>query len=169
MPEKWTTTSGDTTGAGGTFSPPSRAGGSGGPRSSHAPVLVGGGGDSLDYTITRTAPESLLRHDISDEELDVLIGDDSRPFEKDILWAAIGTAAGAIAPAIQAVHGLTSEMPNFGFWDLAECVIFACGAIVAIIMVILISRKPKKTGAADLAKSIRERTAKKVGTTAKEV
>jgi len=94
----------------------------------------------------------------------MLTTDDNRPFEKDILWAAIGTAGGASAPAIQAVHGLLKNSSEFGFWDLAECVIFACGVIVTIIMVVVIARKPKDGGANELADAIRARTATEIGT-----
>ncbi|WP_217577240.1 hypothetical protein [Mesorhizobium sp. GbtcB19] len=121
------------------------------------------GGNGMSIPIRRTAPDALLRHDISDEELTMLRSENSRPFEKDVLWAAIGASCGALAPALQAMHGLYTSSPNFGFWDLAECAIFFAGFVVACLMGMLISRKPTVSGPDELARAIRERTSKSGG------
>jgi hypothetical protein len=94
----------------------------------------------------------------------MLTSDEGRSFEKDILWASIGAACGALSPAVQAIHGLLSKNPAFGLWDLAECVILACAIVVAALMLGFIAKKPEKQGAASLAQEIRDRTATKVGT-----
>ena len=113
------------------------------------------------YLVTRTTPDKLVRHDISDEEL-TMLKSGSRTFEKDILWAAIGTFLGALAPSVVAVRGLATGAPSFGVWDLVECLICGIGLVVAVIMAILIKNKPEGS-AGDLAAAIRERTAKEVG------
>lgn len=90
-----------------------------------------------------------------------MLQSENRTFEKNILWAAIGTFLGALAPAVAALHGLITDSPSFGIWDLVECLICGVGLVVAIVMIILIKNQPTRS-AGDLAAAIRERTANEV-------
>lgn len=111
------------------------------------------------YKFVRTAPDVLLRHDISDEELSMLCSD-NRPLVQDIMWVAVGTFGGSLVPAISAVSALNSEPHNFGNAELLECAICFAAAIAFIVTVIIRSNKSGATP--DLATVIRERTGKAV-------
>lgn len=73
-----------------------------------ANLEVGGGPPRLnlvarpEYNIARTLPDELLRHDISDEELDMLCGSRTGGIREG-MWAAIGTTAGAIPTGLSAL------------------------------------------------------------------
>lgn len=68
---------------------------------------VMGGEVSIDtstsgYSIKRTMPDELIRHDISDEELDMLC-DGRKDSAWEAMWVALGLSCGALPGSISAV------------------------------------------------------------------
>lgn len=94
-----------------------------------------------EYTISRTTPTTIQRHDISDEQLDMLT-DNQREFSRDVLTIAIGTFAGSLVPAISAVAELQKTGSTFGNWELVECLICFAALVVSIITAVMQVNKP---------------------------
>lgn len=96
-------------------------------------------------TIRRTAPDELLRHDISDEELDMLC-DSRRDNLSEGMWACIGGALGGVPSAIPAlVHYWNSTTP-MPLSDLLQIIVFAvAGAIGFVLWHICSSRSGRAT------------------------
>jgi hypothetical protein len=116
----------------------------------------GGGADKI--PIRTTLPDELLRHNISDEELDML-GETKRSFFHEFMWATITGALGA-APA--AIHDLgeayvsTPAKPLSGF-ELFEVIVFFGFAILAIFSGIMVRQETIKDPSS-LKEKIRART-----------
>lgn len=117
-------------------------------------------GGSEGYKIARTYPDAIMRHDISDEQLTLLVSG-NRSFQSDVMWAALGTAGGSLVPALSAIASLHKTGADFGYWELAECGIFFSALVVCILMITIVKREP--ISAAELARAIRVRTAREIG------
>jgi hypothetical protein len=129
--------------------------------SSAANSQASGAATSSGYTVTVTKPDELKRHEISDEELTVLISD-GRSFRRDVFWAGLGAFIGAFAPALSALRALSSQDRLFGWWELGEVLVCFGGLVVVVILIIIGWRTPSP--AETLTSEIRERAASKVET-----
>lgn len=113
-----------------------------------------------DYRISTTHPDAIIRHDISDEQL-TMLQTGNRSLQHEIMWIALGTALGAVVPALSAVSALNASPQTFTYWELLECVIFFAGTVVFAVMSIILWKEPSSVDA--LAKAIRDRTAREDG------
>src|SRR5690606_12416954 len=121
-----------------------------------SPVFAKGGSES--YLITRTAPDHILRHDISDEQL-TMMQTGNRTMRHDIMWAALGIAMGALVPALQVIAGIGAGPSDY--LQFAIVVIFALGFGVFAVMALLIRKEPDM--ASKIAQEIRDRSARVSG------
>jgi len=131
------------------------------------PSASAAGGEAEDqptvtgYTVERTSPDQLLRHDISDEELGIL-SDMRRDHTWEGMWASLALATGAAPNAIAAIwqgYAATPSVP-IGAVDLIQTIFFFVGLVLAGVL-FLITRSRAKT-AADLVTEIRGRTPRHV-------
>ena len=128
---------------------------------SAAPSAISSGRPTAPYNISRTTPDELLRHDISDEELNVL-GDMRRDYLWEGMWVALGITVG-VAPAclealIESYGGEnTVALPPT---DLAQIIIFF-GAFLVFGIICWVMKSKSKV-ARDLVKKIKERTKQRV-------
>lgn len=112
------------------------------------------------YTVSRTSPDELLRHDISDEELGAL-GDMRRDYIWEGKWVAMGVALGAGPNCISALRDAYGTDPKpMPFGDLWYIVIFSV-AFVAF-GILWWTMRSKSKGAKDLVEEIRARTKNRV-------
>jgi len=89
--------------------------------------------------IRTTHPDELLRHDISDEELEML-GENKKSFFHEFMWAALTGAIGSGPAATHNIHSAFFATPASALtaFELIEIVIFfgfvilACFAAVAM-------------------------------------
>lgn len=93
------------------------------------------------YAVHTTRPDFILRHDISDEELDVLTSE-TRTFMHDVIWGSLGAALGALVPAISAMANLQKKPSSFGNWELLECFVFVAAIAVCAIMCCTLWKEP---------------------------
>ena len=103
-------------------------------------------------------PDELLRHNISDEELDQL-GDNQRGFFHEVMWATITGALGAAWGALDAIgHAYFSDpaKPLTGYeqWELTVFITFI---VLALFSGFLVYREGKRAGTC-LKDKIRART-----------
>lgn len=113
------------------------------------------------YRVSRTVPDELLRHDISDEELDVLV-DVRRDYLWEGMWAAGGIAAGSGKSAIEslyAAYGASPATPLTAGAQFEVTVFFVALASFGLLAYML---KNKSKVATALARTIRERTKHRV-------
>lgn len=118
-------------------------------------------GTTVPYKIERTGPDVLLRHDISDEELEKL-ADTKRDYLWEGKWVALGVCLGAVKACFDALSGAYISDPSvpLAIGGLIQVVIFfASAAAFGILWHVM---KRKTSAASDLATAIRERTAKQV-------
>lgn len=103
--------------------------------------------------IFTSRPEVIVRHSISDEELDILCsGSDSA--RSQVVSVAIGALAGSIPSAVPGFVRLFQGKPQ-DVVTLTQCAI-AVGALVAI-CVVLYATKGQKTKSRSLLSKIRAR------------
>ena len=86
---------------------------------------VGSGG----YSVVRTHPDELLRHDISDEELEALCNMKRGPLYEG-KWTAIGLFIGGLPQTIQAIYSayIIDEKVAISMWDLTAIVVVGISA-----------------------------------------
>lgn len=119
-----------------------------------AEARAGGSG----YAIKTTMPDELLRHDISDEELDKL-GDNQRGLFHEFMWASLTGAFGSAWGVFEALHGAFFVSPRtplsgYAVWELTIFVVFAALAMFSGVLVVRESTK----GGSTLKDQIRTRT-----------
>jgi hypothetical protein len=125
----------------------------------------GGAGQSEQATaqgsrlqIITTAPQRLLRHNISDEELEML-GNLRRDGLSEVFWGMFGAAAASIFPAAEAIWRAYFESPAVPLdpLHLFEVVVFFVVALLAGAFGIISSHRGSNT--IRLVKEIRSRSA----------
>jgi hypothetical protein len=134
------------------------------PRSSRPHQEAGGGAAPINpfstttsLSLVTTYPERILRHNISDEELDMLC-ESKKDFILEFLWAAIGALAGAAPGAIVSIHAFATSKEGFILRgeDLAQIAIFwSAIAVIAVAGTVSFSRERR---AKSLQRQIRERS-----------
>jgi hypothetical protein len=125
------------------------------------PTSASGAGSG--YAVRTTLPDELLRHDISDEELDQL-GDTQRGFFHEAMWSCIAGAVGASWGAIDALHEAYWATPAvpislYGVWEIVVFAVFTAFAAFCVFMV----RRERTRPAIALKEKIRARTRSKLG------
>lgn len=108
----------------------------------------------LGYKITRTKPDQLIRHDISDEELDMLC-EGRKDHVWEGMWTALGVALGTI-PTSLANFGKYQATGKIGSVDLATLII--CCVAIVLTAVLLAVGGFRGRGSGALKQQIRERT-----------
>jgi hypothetical protein len=110
------------------------------------------------FPIRTTLPDEVLRHDISDEELDML-GDTKRGFFHEFMWAAFSGAIGAGPAALHSIgmaYFVGKPEPISGF-RLLEIVLFFGFLFLGIFSAIVVCMESKKDPQS-LKEKIRTRT-----------
>ena len=104
--------------------------------------------------VTTTRPDQILRHDISDEELDVLTSSKSN----EAMWTFIGIAGGAFVPAAYSfVDAFIKDHATPLNWiGLLQIILLVGGGGIALAL--KISGGQKTAPAIAKAQEIRERT-----------
>ena len=111
------------------------------------------------YKISLSQPDEIVRHDISDEELQML-SDLKRNWMMEAFWGFLGAALGAAKGGFSALftaygEGKASPMPT---GDLFEVILFfVCFALGGLLLVVSLSRS-SRTG--KLVNKIRDRKRK---------
>jgi len=105
-----------------------------------------------------TIPDHLLRHNISDDELQTL-SDMRRSYLQDGKWVALGTCLGALTPAYTSLNKayiveekLTTPLSA---GDLMQVLVFFGALLIFITLIIVMGGKEKDAG--DLVAEIRAR------------
>lgn len=115
--------------------------------------------DGIHPTIITTQPDHILRHSISDEELDMLC-DAKSDMVLEILLIAAGSAVGTLAAtgaAIMKYFSASSDVPhNLGPVDFLQIIIFF-GSLLVALSVGLIFKK-KRGSSSTLRDQIRQRS-----------
>ena len=113
------------------------------------------------YSITRTRPDELRRHDISDEELGILY-ETRRDYLWEGMWVAAGVALGAAPTCATALISviLKDTEKTFPIGDVVQVVIFFVA--IAVFGVLCYSMRNKTRNVRDLVTAIRERTRQSV-------
>ncbi len=111
------------------------------------------------YNISLSQPDEIVRHDISDEELQML-SDLKRDWTMEAFWGflggAIGVAKGAYSALLTAYGGDTKNPMPSG--DLFEVILFfVCFSLGVLLFIVTISRS---SGAVNLVANIRDRKRK---------
>lgn len=114
--------------------------------------------DRSGYTIVTTRPDTLIRHDISDEELGMLEKGSSDKVW-DAMWAFCGAAIGAAPNAIASLWEFffATSPKQMDKLELFQLLIFIASLGIAIALLIASKRTD---GAAELVRNIRERSPK---------
>lgn len=112
--------------------------------------------DSSEIPVETSFPDTIVRHNISDEELDVLTSSQSN----EAMWAFVGITTGALIPAVNTVYKAfyaSPPVPITGI-GLLQIGLFVLGASVAVAL--KISNWKKVEPATRKAQEIRDRTRK---------
>lgn len=119
---------------------------------------VGGASGAGGIPIKTSQPDSLLRHNISDEQLQML-SDLKRDGLYQLGWAAVGGVAGSVVPAIEAVWRSYAETPAHpltvvGLLNIAVLLISLTAAGISFPVA-----RSRAQAASDLVKQIRTQPA----------
>lgn len=108
--------------------------------------------------IATTAPDTLLRHDISDEELE-MIGGVKRDGFAEFMWAMVSLAVGAAPAGIEAIYKsyLAATPAPLSALGLVQVILMVAGIVLALATGVAIRRRGKPV--ADLVEAIRARAA----------
>lgn len=106
------------------------------------------------YAITITRPSELLRHDISDEELESL-AEMKRDYLWEGMWVALGLCIGVAPNAVQFLWTYKPSAPASPS-DLIHVIAFFCSLLVFCLLAYLMRTKSRDVKS--LVKAIRERT-----------
>jgi hypothetical protein len=111
--------------------------------------------ESLGYVVMRTSPDKLLRHDISDEELDMLCQSRRENLDGG-MWAALGTVAGSLPGAVSGI--INYFIAKLSLAELIQLILCSIGIALAITFYCLATGRGKLGH--NLKELIRKRTAK---------
>ena len=110
------------------------------------------------FHIRTTAPAALVRHNISDEELDALASS-KREGLSEVMWSMVALATGAAPSASEALWKsyITNPAVPLSALSLLQIVLFVAGAVLAVGSLALVMRRGR--AAKDLVVEIRTRAA----------
>jgi hypothetical protein len=108
--------------------------------------------------IKTTQPDELLRHNISDEDLEML-KDTNRDGLEGAFWGCFGAALASLPPSCESLLKAYIESPStpLTIVHLAEIIIFIATAAISIALYIVSNSRSKR--ATTLVEKIRARTA----------
>lgn len=131
---------------------------SAGPDSGTPPVPPSTEGGWNRIPIRTTGPDELRRHNISDEELDML-GDNRRGFFHEFMWATLTGALGTVPAAGHDINAafFTYNAPPLTGFELFEIVLFFVFAVLAGFSAVMV-RQEGKHDPDSLKEKIRART-----------
>ena len=115
--------------------------------------------DAFPYNISRTTPNVLLRHDISDEELQVLV-DMKRDYIWELKWVVVGIALGSAPSSLDHYQNFWTDRAPLSGGGLFSIVVTMVS--LAIFVLLLFVMRSKSRTAEELAGDIRARTAQRV-------
>ena len=105
------------------------------------PPLAGG----YEIKISTTVPDKIVRHNISDEELDVLC-DSSRDELWELRWAALGALLSALPAAMEGLYRyVTSPEGQMGPLTLFQVLIAFVSAAVWLVLTFIVPRKAARS------------------------
>jgi hypothetical protein len=130
-----------------------------GDQENSAPALEGAAAGSTGYDIRTSLPDSIDRHDISDEELTMLV-DPRRDRLADQKWGYLGLAGGAAIPAIAALVNYFFVQQDINVIELITVVFFF--AFAALAVQVHVTDKRLAVTPSALASKIRARTRQRV-------
>ncbi len=109
-------------------------------------------------SIRTTQPEELIRHNISDEELEML-KDTNRDGLNELFWGCVGAALASLPPACESLLKAYHETPAVPITiaHQAEIIIFVVTTAVAIVLLVISRSRSRR--ATDLVEGIRRRRA----------
>jgi len=114
------------------------------------------GGIGQNPPIVTTQPERILRHTISDEELDMLC-DSRTDLVLEILLVSVGATLGTVPAALPAMYSyFSAQAPNLTLGDFIQVIIFWAGMVLAVGIGIVYTKKSRRS--VSLRDQIRERT-----------
>lgn len=118
-------------------------------------------GPDNQYRITRSQPDEIVRHDISDEEL-ISLSDLRRGYLWEGMWVALGVFLGVAPTAVSVVADSYTgeEYLPIEIGDLIQIVICSCAILSFLILAYVLKDKTKN--ARDLLERIRTRTRREV-------
>lgn len=104
-----------------------------------------------------TRPQTLLRHEISDEEL-TMLSSYNKDYLLEAIWGCIGAAVGFLIPTIEAIKKayFSSQTGLIEFIDLVQIILFSVAVIIA--GVIFFIRKNSNKSSTKLVDEIRNRS-----------
>jgi hypothetical protein len=109
--------------------------------------------------IITTQPDHILRHSISDEELDMLC-DSRTDMVLELLLISVGAILGTLPAAVHAIisyFGAAQDAPaELGLTDFIQIILFCSGVFVAVCIGIIFNKKSKRS--VSLRDQIRNRT-----------
>lgn len=114
--------------------------------------------------IVTTQPDRILRHSISDEELDMLCESRSDFVQEIALFAAgavLGTAPSALTSMFMYFKNPSIVVLNLGLSDFIQILIFWASLVLAICVGVIFYNKSNRS--ASLREQIRNRTNRKFG------
>ena len=110
--------------------------------------------------VVTSRPNQILRHDISDEELDVLCESRS-DFVSEFIWVGIGGMLGSLPATVVSVIGYSSLTSALPVSELIQLLIFVLSfGILLVAGVVSFSRAKRST---DLRAAIRDRSSSDAG------
>lgn len=97
-----------------------------------------------EHTIVTTMPDEIPRHNISDEELDMLC-DPSRDELWETKWAALGAGLGALPTAVDALLDFSRPTGVLTVLDLVQVLIAVVAIAVWVVLRFVVQRKTAKS------------------------
>jgi hypothetical protein len=99
------------------------------------------------FKIVTTRPSEIRRHDISDEELEML-ADTKHDHLTECMWAAIGGAVSSFPGAFADVYAayFVENAPGLSGFALFEVTIFVVSFTAAVCLTVIASVRGKKAG-----------------------
>lgn len=98
--------------------------------------------------IVTTQPDQILRHSISDEELDMLC-DSRTDMVLELLLISVGAIIGTLPAAVPAMASYflatPDSSPNLDLTDFIQIILFCSGLLVAICIGIIFNKKSNRS------------------------
>lgn len=112
---------------------------------------------SSSFPVLTSKPAAILRHDISDEELDDL-SENKKDLVSEMFWAAIGVLFGAAPSGTTNIYKYFSNPNTTTFLpeNFVQMALFFCGLTATVVLGFVYWKKSQKSK--DLVQNIRSRS-----------
>jgi hypothetical protein len=117
------------------------------------------GTESLVPIVYTSQPKFILRHSISDEELEMLC-EGRKDFALEILWTGLGILGGSLPAAVATIYRYFNAPAEyiFAIEDFLQVILFVIGLSIAVVAAIISFNRNKRSKS--LEQAIRERSNK---------